>query len=339
MDREIWGILALLIFASPFIALIIIVIAKIRSAIRKRKQAKATPENIGVGGSHQNISIGQAAKIQQIKDTNEDITNVEQNLPVSPVKALTLFLGAVLTAILGGAVAGITTAAVGSFFYIALIFPIVMGFVGGYILTAAIQLATVRKTSLLIFMALLTAISIYGMYHYGRYIALQVQASLEISSGLTEATRDENMKAAKVLIDYALKEETGHSGLLGYMLFKAKEGVSIGRFYSSNRLNLGPVLTWVYWIFEFGIILWLTTSMGKKETLVPICDVCGRPYGKEKHLGGVTNQKESILQDLIKWRDFAKLGTLIEENADLPSIELYVQGCEKCKKGTAQLTV
>ena len=339
MDKLIWGILALLIFASPFIALIIIAIVKVRSAIRKRKQAKATPENIGVGGDHQNILIGPTVKTQQIKDTNEDISNAEQNPPVSSVKAFILFLGAILITIFGGSVAGITAAAVGSIFYIALIFPLVMGFAGGFILTAAIQLATVRKTTQLIFMALLVAVSIYGTYQYGRYFALQLRTSLEMFSGLTPAMDEDNLKVAKAVVDYALEQETGRSGFVGYMLFKAKQGVSIGRFYSSNRLNLGPILTWVYWLLEFGIILWLTTSIGKKETLIPVCNACGNPYGREKHLGGVVNQKESILLDLIKRRIFVEAATLIEENADLPSTELYVQGCEKCKKGTSQLIV
>jgi len=268
-----------------------------------------------------------------------DSTTAQHNPYVSSAKAFILFAGAILISVLGGSLAGIATAAVGSIFYIALIFPVVMGFVGGYILTAAIQLATIRKTAQLIVMAVLVVISMYGTYHYGRYIAFQMQTSLEISSGLTDATSEKNFNVAKAFVNYALEEETGHSGFLGYMLFKAKEGTSIGRFYSSNCINLGPILTWAYWVLEFGIILWLTSSIGKKETLVPVCDACGNRYGKDRHLGGVINQKESALLDLIKQRNFVELGQLIEENADLPSTELYVQGCEKCKKGTAQLTV
>ncbi len=268
-----------------------------------------------------------------------DITAAQHNPSLSSAKAFILFAGAVLISLLGGSLAGITTAAVGSIFYIALIFPVVMGFVGGYIVTAAIHLATIRKRAQLVVMAVLVAVSLYGTYHYGRYIAFQMQTSLEIYSGLTDATNEKNFSVAKAFVDYALEEETGHSGFPGYMLFKAQKGLSIGRFYSSNRINLGPMLTWAYWALEFGIILWLTFSIGKKETLVPVCDACGSRYGKDRHLGGVIQQKEPILLDLIQRRDFVELGQLIEENADLPSIELYMQDCEKCKKGTAHLTV
>lgn len=268
-----------------------------------------------------------------------EITTVRDNPYVLSARAFILLSGAILISILGGSLAGMATAAVGSIFYIALIFPVVMGFVGGYILTAAIQLATIRKRTQLIVMAVLVVISMYGTYHYGRYIAFQVQTSLEIYSGLTDATNEKNFNVAKAFVNYALEEETGHSGFLGYMLFKAKEGTSIGRVYSSNRINLGPILTWAYWALEFGIILWLTFTIGEKETLIPVCDACGNRYGKDRHVGGVVNQKESILLDLIKQRNFVELGRLIEENADLPSTELYVQGCEKCKRGSAQLTV
>jgi len=268
-----------------------------------------------------------------------DISTTQQNPYVSSAKALILFAGAILISILGGSLAGVTTAAVSSIFYIAVIFPVVMGFVGGYIATTAIHLATIRKTAQLTLVALLVVISMYGTYHYGRYVAFQMQMSLKIYSGLTDATNEKNFDVAKAFANYALEEETGHSGFLGYMLFKAKEGLSIGRFYSSNRINLGPILTWAYWVLEFGIILWLTLSIGKKETLIPVCDACGSRYGKEKHLGGVIGQKESLLLNLIKQKDFTEFGNIIEENADLPSVELYAQHCEKCQKGMSHLFV
>ncbi len=139
-------------------------------------------------------------------------------------------------------------------------------------ISGAIQMAKIRKTSQLILLSLLATVTLYGTYHYGRYIGLQVQTSLEIFPGLSEATEDKNLSAAKAFVDYALEKETGYSGFVGYMLFKANEGVSIGRFYHSNRLNLGPVLTWFYWAVEFGIILWITIYTGRNLIRRPFCE-------------------------------------------------------------------
>jgi hypothetical protein len=274
-----------------------------------------------------------------ISNTTKEISNMETNTVTSRLKAITIFPVAILILLFGGAATGITTAVVGNFFYIALVFPLAMGFAGGNALTTAIQLAKIRKASHLLLMSALTAMIIYGMYHYGRYVGLQVQTSLEMFSGLTPATDDENLKVAKAFVDYALKQETGHPGFTGYMLYKAQQGVSLGRFYSSNRVHLGSLLTWLYWTLEFGIILWVVVIMGKKQTRIPLCESCGSRFGREKHLGGTVPANESLLLDLLERRDFIELGKLLERNADLPSTELYMQGCEACGKSSSHLTV
>jgi hypothetical protein len=48
---------------------------------------------------------------------------------------------------------------------------------------------------------------------------------------------------------------------------------------------------------------------------------------------------KSILLDLIRQRDFAGVGKLLEPSTDLPSIELYMKSCEACEKGISHLTV
>jgi hypothetical protein len=137
-----------------------------------------------------------------------------------------------------------------------------MGFAGGYVLLAAIQLAKKQRTSLLLLMSLLVTVPLYVAFHYGGYIALQVQTSLEMFSGLTPAMNHENFTTARTVIESALELETGQTGLVGYILSAAEEGVPLGRFYRSNRIHLSPVLTWAYWILEFGIILTIVRIMG-----------------------------------------------------------------------------
>src|SRR5215213_153399 len=106
----------------------------------------------------------------------------------SPFKAIYLFLVAIVISIAGGALIGAIVSFVGSLFYIAFLFPLGMGFAGGSTVAAAIRLANIRKSTRLIFLSLLATISIYGTYHYGRYVALQAQTFLELSS--RQDTRD-----------------------------------------------------------------------------------------------------------------------------------------------------
>ena len=264
---------------------------------------------------------------------------METNNVTSPFKTILLLLGALFILLMGAWLTGVIVAIVGSFFYLVILFPVAMGFAGGGIVKAAIQTAKVRRTYQVVLMSLLVAATMYGTYHYGRYVALQVRMSIATASTFGEALSDHGLDTGKTLLNLALKEETGHDGFIGYMLFKAQDGLSIGKFYSSNRLNLGFTFTWVYWLLEFGIILWIAASMGKREASIPVCEFCGTRIGREKHLGGTISANESLLLDLIQRRQFAELGKLIEENADVPSTELYMKRCEACEKGSSYMAL
>ena len=248
-----------------------------------------------------------------------------------------VFIGITLLVIVYGVMTGLVIGAFSYLIYIVFVFPLVMGISGGKLIIDVIQRAKVRKTSQLIFFSLLSAVIMYGTFHYCRYVGLQVRASLEMFPGFSQATEEKNFRLAKAFVDYALEEETGYSGFVGYMLFRAKEGVSIGRLFRSSSLNLGPVLTWLYWLLEFGIILGVTIQMGKNRIGTSFCEACGNWYGDEKHLGGTARVNETVLMDLINQKDFGGVGKLMESNADLPSLEVYFQGCQTCNQSHSHL--
>jgi hypothetical protein len=223
--------------------------------------------------------------------------------------------------------------------YIVFLLPLAMGIGGGKMIAFAIRKAKIRTASQLIFVSVFSAMVIYGTFHYTRFMGFQLTATAEILSRLYEETGEANLQVTQAFLDYALREETGHSGFLGYMLYEAKTGVSIGRLSRSSSSNLGPVLTWLYWLMEFGIILAVTVQKGKKWIHMPFCESCGSWYGAERHLGGTATANESLVLDLVRQKDFAGLGKLIEKNADVPSLELYYQGCQICGQSQSQLVV
>ena len=244
----------------------------------------------------------------------------------------------VLAIIVGGMI-GFTVGVFSHLLYIVFLFPLVMGINNGKMIVDAIQKAKIRSAPQLILLSILSAVIIYGTFHYTRYIGFQVKASMEIFSGLDEATEEENLQATKAFLDYALEEETGHSGFLGYILYEASQGAIIGRLFRSSSVNLGPVLAWLYWLIEFGIILGVTIQKGKKVMNTSFCESCGNWYGREKHLDGTSSANETVLLDLIKQKDFTGLDTLIEKNTEAPSLEVYLQGCQVCGKSQSQLLV
>lgn len=264
---------------------------------------------------------------------------MEKNTTVSSIKSVIFGMGAVLVLLVGGMLTGMATAFIGSFIYIALLFPLLMGFAGGNTVRAAMKLSKIRQTNILIAASILTAALMYGTYHYGRYVALQVQMSIELASELTEVDTGSKLQVAKVFVDYAMEQETGRSGFAGYMLYRAREGVSIGRFYSQNRLQFGSALTWLYWTLELAIISWVVIAMARAQARKPYCASCGNLYRRETHLGGTVPANEPLLLSFLQQRDFGGLGNLLERNADLPSTELYMQRCEACKEAISHLTV
>jgi hypothetical protein len=195
-----------------------------------------------------------------------------------------------------------------------------------------------RQVTLLFVLATLV---VYGTFHYGRYSIFQLGTWLELaSSEAAQSTGAEvNFKVAKVFADYALKEETGHPGFLGYMLYRAENGISIGKFYSQNRLELTGILAWLYWILEFGLILWIMDGMAKSHLRRPHCETCGRSLGREKHLGGTTPANEPLLLDLLRRQDLTGLGQLLVKDAGLPSVEVYMRKCEACGQSSSVITV
>jgi hypothetical protein len=282
-----------------------------------------------------------AAKEKARRESQSQTMQKESSLPEpasSQQRLMSLVLFSLLV-IVWGVMTGFVVGVFSHLLYIVFIFALAMGINGGKMIVDVMQRGKFRQTSQLLFLSLLSAISMYAAFHYTRYLGFQVQASLEIYSDFSEATDGENFAVTKAFLDYALEEETGHSGFLGYLLYRANEGVSIGRLARSSSVNLGPVLTWLYWLLEFGIVLGVTIQKGRKVTSAQVCKACGSPYDGEKHLGGTASANEHLLLEMIQQKDFAGLGRLMEKNADLPSIEVYFQGCKICGKSPSQLVV
>ena len=315
--KAIWGMIVLLAVSLPFLALLTIIAYKV---YRKFRPAKVN------------------AGIERQSERPEEEPTLSPK-PVNSRQAMIIFVGISLLVSVYGLITGFVVGIISNLIYIVFVFPLVLGINNGKLIADVVQKAKIRKLSQLVILSLLSAIMIYAALHYARYFGFQIRASLEISSSFSEALEEENLGMAKALVNYALTEETGHAGFVGYMIYRANEGVSIGRLSRSSGLNLGPVLTWLYWALEFGIIFGLTIQKGKKVIGMSFCEACGNWYGKEKHLGGTATANESFLLDLIQKKDFSGLGKLIEKNAEVPSLEVYFQGCEVCGKSSSQLVV
>jgi hypothetical protein len=150
---------------------------------------------------------------------------------------------------------------------------------------------------------------------------------------------DESLKAGKIIADYVYEEETGRTGFVGYVLFKASQGVLIGRMFRGSALHLNSIFTWLYWILELGVITFIMAYISREISKQPFCENCKTWYTGKRHIGGARLAKELEIRNFIKLHDYAALGNMLEENVDVPGLEFYLQACTTCEKSDSFLTL
>jgi len=260
---------------------------------------------------------------------------MEENLKQFTARSSFSNIGFLLQSIGGGIITGAMFGIIGSFVYLIILFPILMGVIGGSIITRNAKFTKTRNPFLVASASVLTVIALYITFHYMRYTGFWVISAFQAFGDFS----DKSLQAGKVVVNYVLKEETGYSGFIGYMLYKAQQGVSIGRLFRSISLNLGPIFTWVYWLIEAGLIGFITFSIGKDTLKKRFCEHCNSWYTEKEHIGGVSINKQMEILNSIKQKDFTSVGATLEENSETPSIEFYLQSCTSCDKGNSFLSI
>lgn len=258
---------------------------------------------------------------------------------MNTLKNTTIRLLAVAVMLLTGIAIGTLVGLFSNFIYLILLFPLGMGLLGALVISKVLTVGKIRYFLAGITLAILMSFAIYGALHFTQYLMFRAEVKDLMVETMVEQGMEANPEIANVLVDYALEEETGSTGFGGYILYEAKIGISIGRAFSSSEFNLGPGLTWIYWLIELGIIAYLCISPVKDITRQPFCETCDKWYGKEKHLGGKPNANSAILTRLIEIKDYSGLGRELEKETNLPSVELYVRDCATCTTSASLLSL
>jgi hypothetical protein len=236
----------------------------------------------------------------------------------------------VLTTIFGGAILGAVVALVAHFFYLVVLFPILMGLIGAFLITTVVQRGAVRSPLLAGLFGLLIGLVIYGTYRYGEYFDAQRQffeGAREEYSQVTEA------EAAQAL-DQFLLEETGSSGFLGYVLYDAKQGVTIskvGSSSSSSGITFSGAGAWIYWGVELLIIAGIAYAASRAAAAEPYCEDCHAWYGKERWIGVADKKLSKDIKTALKNGNFAQVrAAFVATDLPLPRLALTYRRCEHC---------
>jgi hypothetical protein len=254
------------------------------------------------------------------------------------IKSILILSLAVLAALAAGLATGLVAGALSNRVYLVFLYPLGVGLAAGFILEKAIGLAKIRNARGALALGCLMALAVYGAYQWINYATFRGQFLYEMHQQILEETGRSELIVANVMVDYALQQETGFAGFPGYLLFAARQGVTVGKSFGPG-LNLGPFFTWVFWLLEWGIIGWATVWKARRAAGRPFCETCRRWYGKEHHLGGVSAARAEVLTQLLERRDFARAGLLLEADAEMPSLEVYSESCGTCSSSDTWLAL
>lgn len=240
----------------------------------------------------------------------------------------------VLAILIGGAVIGALVSLISNFVYLIFVFPLVMGFIGGGVVAIAVRAGKIRNPGVALLGGVLIGLVIYGSMWTVDYL----QFRNAVKSEILKRTPNAGTAEMETYIDKVLVTETGQPGFLGFVLITDQDGVSIGKVGSSNPINLGPTFSWVYWVLELLLIIWLAAQGGRTPAREPFCEACGRWYRKPELLGTLGTSRTKEILGLIEGNQFQRLGEELQSNPALPNVGVFLATCgEDCANGDSYL--
>ena len=253
----------------------------------------------------------------------------------APVKGLLILL---LAVILGGAAIGALVSLLSNLFYLIILFPIGMGWLGGNLVAAMVRAGKIRNPGVAIGAGILIAVVMYAAMWTTEFIQFRNAQAAVILNAKPQAGQAEIDRQ----IDQDLTSSTGQGGFIGFALFKDQNGVVVGQLPGSDTalFNLGPIFSWVYWLVEVLLMAWFGMSVGRKPAYQPFCESCNRWHGKEQLLGTLGSKRSKEVIDLIENGRFLKLGEELQTNPSLPNVGVFMAQCDPdCTDGDAFLAV
>lgn len=248
-----------------------------------------------------------------------------------PVRSVLLLVAAIV----GGLVVGGVVAFISQFIYLIILFPILMGAVAAFIMSAGVKFLKIPSAGLAAFVALVLGLVLYTSLHYGQYLLFvqEMHTVVEQELGITDAA------SANELIDLFLAEETGATGFVGFILVEVDAGFSVERTTGSSSLPISGPIIWVYWFIELAVITGMALVAAVGTSAKTFCKVCEEWYTSER-LGSVPRQAATQFLQAVEMDDFKQAHDMVQAEAiPAPSLEVYLRRCPSCESSELHLAI
>ncbi len=211
------------------------------------------------------------------------------------------WIALVLATLIGSLVIGGIVFAVSHLIYLIVLFPLLMGAIGGGLLVLVVKSSKVRSPILAGLFGLILGIGIVGVYRFAEYY---IDFRNEITNSIRESEgQDISQQDIDEFIDLSLEDETGSSGFVGYLKYAASLGTTITRSSGSSEMQLDERATWIYWGIELLIVALIAAGMAFGAARQPFNEEAGEWYPGQMVIGRVDWNSRKEFYNLLKADD------------------------------------
>lgn len=286
---------------------------------------------------------------------------VRGNGGFSPVRLpFALILGAI-----GGIATGVALFFSGKLVYLILVSAIFAGFIAGGFAILAVKVGKVRNGLLGFLLGIVVGAITYGAYWGAEYVnailelgneaRTQIRAELGASASDADVERELNIILEALtgstdfiglmkLVDLDLQDQTGNTGIVGYVSYQAQQGFSIsrvGRGSSSSEAPIKDGLAWGYYGLELVIIAIASGWMAVLVARQPFCSEQNR-WLKLKPVAQVVEPAINPFMQAFQNGDLRAAAQYIQPvdaRSPLPKLHIEVGRCsEQSVDGSLKIT-
>jgi hypothetical protein len=223
--------------------------------------------------------------------------------------------------------------------------PLIQGAGVGAVMAFAIGRLRLRNPRTVAVVAFLCGLFSNGLVHYGHYLhlvsvtATQLKDEVALDKSMPEEKRAELLArleaAPATIVDSILAQETQHSGFVGSLFLRNRQGITI-----KSSAVTGTML-WIVWAAEALLVAIIASVIAAERAARPFCEDCG--YWCEKHadLFAIPATAADSLVQAVRESDHSQIARL--RSSPLPdsgssTVGATLHSCPACDQSFADVS-
>jgi hypothetical protein len=211
--------------------------------------------------------------------------------------------------------------------YLILIFPMFAGAIVGGLLARGVYTAKVRSPLVAWFIGLICGVLMYGVYHVASYY-------VGFRSDIRDNYAQENGKtlsdtALDKYIETTLQRQVGDTGIVGYLKYTAKEGITITSTTYGTKTGTDTLkgnLVWGYYALEILLAGLVAAFIAGAAAGQPFDEDAGEWYGPPVLFATAPKNSRKDFVNALKDGNFQQAGTLLtQQDIKYPRVNMNIR--------------